>query len=270
MLKILPSDIRMPNGLSFEGTGTKSIIKWQTRTDWLDSGIKAFAVRKIEDDWQLYEREYQLDMHRWITRQLALILDATSKESVDTFKPILERFAKKNGDFFTNDVTANTAEQTIEEWGKEWEIIGSWDLFRDAAEDPATWRTQAERYIRGKLNRYTSPEVVARKGKSDNYDVAIRPNSWAGWCWVLIARDFYDGITYKLCSNFETCGREVASLTLKGNSTNKCSDRCRKAAYRKRKTGKEKEKDMPSLDEMAVAFEEFNTQEKGGSDEKKR
>lgn len=242
MLKILPpTQIKMPSGLSFEGDDLNSIIKWQTRTDWLTTGVAGFATEEIVDTRKLYERNYQLDMHRWIARHLAtagsLIPDfgadseTHEKESVDVFKPMIQDFANKNGDFFTNDVTADTTEQTIRDWFREWEFIGSWEFFR---EDESFKQSDLERVIQRKLNDYTGSEIVARRKGSNNYDVAIRPKSWTGWCWALIARDFYDEITYKLCINFENCGHEVPSLTLKGNSTNKCSEKCRKAAYRKR------------------------------------
>jgi hypothetical protein len=245
MLKILPpTQIYMPNGLSIDGSDRKSIIKWQTRTDWQENKITAFKIEAI-DTRKLYERDYQLDMHRWITKQIEPLPQAKSPaEAVNAFKEILRSFAEQWGDFFTNDVTANITEQSIADWMREWIQIGSWGSARDAANKlpfnennphPATWRTTAEKNITGKLNRYTSAEVVTRSSASSNQDIAIRPTSWAGWCWTLIARDFYDDITYKPCINFENCGREVPSLTLKGNPTNRCSEKCRKAAYRKRK-----------------------------------
>ena len=269
MLKILPNQIRMPNQLSFEGTGLESIIKWETRRDWMDDKIASFAAEEVPDGWKLYERDYQLDMHRWIARQLAKAAavipdfdaDSDSAESVDAFKLMVRSFAEKNGDFFTNDVIANTTEQNIKQWFKEWEFIGSWDFVRA---DSSFERSDLMQVIQRKLNRYTSAEIIAKRKGADNYDVAIRPNSWAGWCWALIARDFYDGITYELCINYDTCGREVASLTLKGNKTNKCSDRCKKAAYRKKKTGKE-------IGAVAAAFEALSdVQEKGVQIEEKR
>jgi len=219
----------MPAGLSFEGTGTRSIIKWQTRTDWLATGGVAFKWEAIKEGRELYERDYRLDMHRWITTQLKW---RAASSPVDEFKVIIRSFADELGDFFTNNVTANTTEQTIKRWMDEWIEIGMWDESRNAT-PPATWRTEAEKTIQGKLYRYTSSEVVERKGGTGNYDIAIRPNSWAGFCWALIARDFYDGITYQTCSNFEKCGREVASLSLQGNKQEHCSNTCTKASARR-------------------------------------
>ena len=124
MLKILPpTQIKMPSGLSFEEDGLNSIIKWQTRTDWLTTGVAGFATEEIVDTRKLYERNYQLDMHRWIARQLAKAAavipdfdaDSDSAESVDAFKLMVRSFAEKNGDFFTNDVIANTTEQNIKQ-----------------------------------------------------------------------------------------------------------------------------------------------------------
>ena len=261
MLKILPpADIRMPSGLSFEGTGLKSVIKWQTRTDWIasDRKITAFATEPVEEKEEpeylvqqpkivgkkLYERDYQLDMHRWIRRNLepsylmvegfGIHAQVGTEEEIRTIgvvQPLIRGFAEKYGDFFTNDVTADLTELNIKDWVREWEFINDWKLY---LEDEEFKRADLEQVIRRKLNRYTGAEVVERKSGKGNHDIALRPQSWAGWCWALIARDFYDDISYKPCINYDNCGREVPSHTLTGNPTNRCSEKCRKAAYRKR------------------------------------
>ena len=248
MLKILPNEVLMPFGFSFEGTGLKSIIKWKTRTDFLDSykQIAVFATEEVADGRKLYERDYRPDMHRWIAKQIEPLPAKPPAERVDTFQEIIRSFAGELGDFFVNDVTANTTEQFISDWMREWIQIGSWDSARDAANKlpfnennphPATWRTAAEKTITAKLNHYCGSEVIARKSGQGNYDVAIRPNSWAGFCWALIARDFYDDITYKPCSNFENCGHDVARLSLQGNKQKHCSNKCAKAFERKARLG---------------------------------
>ena len=237
----------MPAGFSLDGDGLNAVIKWETRTNFLTGDKKGLAmyaweqIPESEDsdgntvEKPLYHRDYRLDMHRWIARMFAnassLLPDFgnDNEDSVDVFIPMLKDFADKNGDFFTNDVATNTTEQTIRSWFREWKLIADWEILDDSFE-----QSDLEQIIRGKLHRYTTAEIVDKRKGSTDHDIAILPTSWAGWCWTLIARDFYDGITYPPCGNFENCGHEVASRSLKGNKQIHCSSRCAKAFERSR------------------------------------
>jgi hypothetical protein len=236
----------MPAGFSLDGDGRDAVIKWETRTNYLTGDKKGLAVyaweqiQESEDsdgnivEKPLYHRDYRLDMHRWIARMFAnagsLLPDFgdDNDDSVNVLLPMLEDFAKKNGDFFTNDVAAHTTEQTVRSWFREWQLIAKSVSILDDSFEPS----DLEQTIRGKLHRYTTAEIVEKRKGSKDHDIAILPTSWAGWCWTLIARDFYDGITYPPCGNFEICGHEVASRSLKGSKQINCSGRCAKAVER--------------------------------------
>ena len=124
MLKILEPTMTMPAGFSLDGDRLDAVIKWETRTNYLTGDKKGLAVyaweqiQESEDsdgnivEKPLYHRDYRLDMHRWIARMFANFGD-DNDDSVDVFIPMIEEFARKNGDFFTNDVATNTTEQTI-------------------------------------------------------------------------------------------------------------------------------------------------------------
>ena len=54
-----------------------------------------------------------------------------------------------------------------------------------------------------------------------------KPLSLAGWLWMLIARDVFEGISYSPCAgNSEDCSREVPSISPSGGRPKYCSAAC--------------------------------------------
>ena len=54
-----------------------------------------------------------------------------------------------------------------------------------------------------------------------------KPLALAGWLWLLIARDVFEGISYSPCAgNSEDCSREVPSISPSGGQPKYCSAAC--------------------------------------------
>ena len=81
--------------------------------------------------------------------------------------------------------------------------------------------TEATGLVAQKLRKYTSLDI------SQNTEMSmvvwnLQPLCLAGWLWALVARDLFNGITYKLCTGNESdeanCTREVPSVAPNGEN----------------------------------------------------
>ena len=85
--------------------------------------------------------------------------------------------------------------------------------------------TEATGLVAQKLRKYTSLDI------SQNTEMSmvvwnLQPLCLAGWLWALVARDLFNGITYKLCAGNESdetnCTREVPSVAPNGENVPHC------------------------------------------------
>jgi len=85
--------------------------------------------------------------------------------------------------------------------------------------------TEATGLVAKKLRKYTSLDV------SKNTEISmvvwnLQPLCLAGWLWALVARDLFNGITYKRCDGNGTgrvnCIREVPSVAPDGENVRHC------------------------------------------------
>ena len=85
--------------------------------------------------------------------------------------------------------------------------------------------TEATGIVAQKLRKYTSLDV------SKNADMSmvvwnLQPLCLAGWLWALVARDLFNGVTYKRCdgngSDETNCIREVPSVAPNGENVPHC------------------------------------------------
>lgn len=179
------------------------------------NGIKLMSLKLLK----YQETRFPiLDLHRWV---------ACQAESYD-FQNVVEQFTRDYGDFFDEDLEKIPE---ADDWREEWESISEAVMLCQSGTERGwpylfenIWERLSELTDAG-LFLHTSAKIVSKKTPQ----VAIQPNSWAGWCWALIARDMHEGITYKPCAN--DCGREVPSKTLTGRTGGKggirfCCTKC--------------------------------------------
>jgi len=173
-------------------------------------------------------------MHRWIA-----CLAGSPDLTVAT-----EFFQNSYGDFFDEPI------DQLSVWREEWN-----DISEAVASIAAGDVSKTTDLVEEGLFLHTSPSVVQhqrkglanREGAQQRVDVAIKPNSWAGFSWALLARDLHDGITYTQCESsvlvktatgvaLSACGREIPNKTLTGGAGRKgirfCSERCRRTVNR--------------------------------------
>ena len=76
-----------------------------------------------------------------------------------------------------------------------------------------------------KLKKYTALGTVKQLPDS-LFSQSPKPNCLAGWLWLLIARDLFNGITYERCtgkgSDQLSCSREIPSVIPAGANSTKC------------------------------------------------
>lgn len=285
-----------PSGVTVTRNG---YVDFQTRRDFKETGIGAYqVVPENEHDKGLYNPvtgeyeytttkvktlpdKYMYDVHRRIAEYL----------NREDFREAVLEFANMYGCWFAADVISkNYTLHNIKEWRSEWEHVQHVvEVLGMYVQHPylTAYETSHEE-IEARLNQFANIAI----GGDGKGRMAIRPMSIGGWVWGLIAKDYFDGITYTACPNSK-CTREIPSVTpTTGKTLKYCSQSCKNAVlYLKnkkkvndmpslaemaeawnftafateaiidtRKENKEAEKvnDIPLLDEMAVAFEEFN------------
>ena len=175
----------------------------------------------------------------------------------------IREFVKLHGDFFNYDVGApDFRDYTVLRWLEFWRMTGRAAAVVESVVIPAKEGNKdldldgemiaslvepmgdnAVSFLDSMLQIFTGSSVKPqRQGARQNLHSAIRPNSWAGWCWALIARDLADKVTYTPCSNHRSdenlngCDHEVPSSNpfgRTGRPMKHCSTRCRKATERR-------------------------------------
>ncbi len=190
------------NGFFFRANG---IIDYQSRIDYL---AKRYTPEKNLEPQLSYA-----DMHRWVAGQADnhkglkdYLLLQTVSDTTQAFRKIVEDFTNNYGDFFTDNVHSTTyQEKRILDWYEEWQIIG--EAVQKGEPD--------QKYL------------VTTKYQTLNESATVIDNL-SNWCWLLIARDTAQKITYLPCQNHERCKHEVPSLTLSDEEGDSyCSEACR-------------------------------------------
>ena len=181
----------------------------------------------------------KLDMHRWISEKVKgfEILDGFSPfpqvtDAVKAFERLIENFADKHGDFFSNNVHGERyVELSIFDWYSEWKAIGIAAIDAETEQGKEKLLTEAKNQ-KTILNEYLYPQG---ENGEDREPITIKPDSLLDWCWALIARDVLDNVTYKKCISHKSerdpsgCEHEVPSIDLDGKTSQEyCSEDCRK------------------------------------------
>ena len=210
------------------------------------------------DTWQIdrFPKEpnhYHLDMHRWVGRVISTcerirlpgyefkVVVGIDSKKVD-FKDVVEMFSENYGDFFSNDVHGSGyVEKSLGDWYSEWENIGDAAFKAQLADEHVSLLELIDLKIEehsgesGKANRSSTKRVGKKR-----IEPAINLKNWIGWCWALIARDVYDGVTYTQCQNHRSevnlngCDHEVPLVTPAGKKGMKyCSTYCKMAVGRR-------------------------------------
>lgn len=85
--------------------------------------------------------------------------------------------------------------------------------------------TEATGLVAQKLRKYTSLNT-SKRAPTSLIVWTLQPLCLAGWLWALVARDLFNGITYKRCagngSDRENCIREVPSVAPNGENDAYC------------------------------------------------
>lgn len=225
-------------------------------------------VRVLGYEYKQPTKLATLDMHRWL---------AGLSQSSDVPKAV-SFFYHTYGDFFGSvdfeDPTNNI--DTFEPWRKEWESLSkAAELLQAGTEhDWPDVLEGAAGLVEEGLSLHTSPSVVQhqrrglsqREGSKRRIDVAIRPNSWAGFSWALLARDLYDGITYRQCESsvlvktdtgvaLSACGREIPNKTLTGARIERfCSEKCRRTVNKYEAAAKLREVSEEATSKLAESL----------------
>jgi hypothetical protein len=273
MVRIHKFEYFPPSGFFLRDDG---IVDYQSRLDFAERGIVATEIGPINelskyllirphdsdvtesDSWQLdrYPKEpsqYHLDMHRWVGRIVATcervkfpgyefkVLVGIGSEKVD-FQEVVKKFSENYGDFFSNDVHGSGyVERSLLDWYNEWENIGHVAIQPEISDQKASLLELIDRKVleHSGDGRKSDRKYAKRVGKK-RIDPAINLRNWIGWCWALIARDVYDGISYSLCVNHRSeensngCDHEVPSITPAGKKGIKyCSNHCKMAVGRR-------------------------------------
>ena len=151
-------------------------------------------------------------------------------------------FSENYGDFFSNDVHGpGYVEKSFADWYSEWENIGDAAFRSQIADEHVSLLGLIDQKIlehSGEAGK-TVHSSTKRVGKK-RIEPAINLKNWIGWCWALIARDIYDGITYTRCQNHRSevnlngCDHEVPLITPAGKKGIKyCSNYCKMAVGRR-------------------------------------
>lgn len=206
---------------------------------------------------QLSVLPYHLDLHRYIGRIWSPFNDPNILPMSHEFsgmaidqpanvrEDVVKNFIEAYGDFFSYDITRDDFKtRSTANWRNEWQIIG------EAALDLDTFTPEG---INDKLAEFATPAIELNQ-IGESASIIIRPKGWAGFCWGLIARDKYDGITYERCANPKGCTREIPSLPPFGKSGRKqkfCSNRCKMADR------SERQKKAINFQDVSADFQEW-------------
>ena len=202
------------------------------------AGIADRHVGAESEKWEL-PLVYMLDIHRRIPEYLG---------RPDKTAAVLD-FASQYGDWFTSNVTGqNFRLRRPEEWRAEWndikevlellpkviELRGKFPSEKDDIPEEimqATGLTNRDLYtvsnsrFETKLSAHTNVSFITQK-KAGTLKHAYQADGMVGWCWALLANDYYSQVTYKPCQN---CDRELPSVSpiTRKTTLTWCSEKCR-------------------------------------------
>jgi len=197
------------------------------------------------------------DYHRGLVRDYREIKDASDKE----FNAWLINLAACIGDLFTPfppDLLLR---------GLVGSPINNWQAELNALDEAVAWidskkskkltekrvvtenglKRELPSILSRRLGEYTRPDLDFKhqKRSGDSSPVALAPKSLLGFCWLMIAREVENSVSYVPCRGFDIphvdqhsglqvpgCGRWIPSLSPKGNPMTVCSKNCSARADR--------------------------------------
>jgi len=213
------------------------------------AGIAARHAGPESEKWEL-PLVYMLDIHRRIPEYLG---------RSDQTAAVLD-FASQYGDWFTSNVTGqNFRLRKPGEWLADWneikevlelspKVIAFQEKLHEhgtqlEAEFPSKNNDITERIreaagltirdlymvsnsrFEAKLSAHTNVSFIPQK-KPGTLKHAYQADGMVGWCWALLANDYYSQVTYKPCQN---CDRELPSVSpiTRKTTLTWCSEKCR-------------------------------------------
>lgn len=243
-VRILEYDAYPPRGVDITRNG---YVDFETRREFLRTGIGASQVVPANEsesgtgflvDGVLYVDEKEVRTvkklpHRYMYDLHRRIADYLKRED---FKEAVLEFANLYGCWFSAGVTGRDYKlHNVDEWRAEWELVAR---VTNVHVNKSLTRIEIE----PNLNRFTNVAIESQlwrkdKNSREKFVTAIRPMSIGGWVWALIAKDYYDEITYTPCPN-PKCTREIPSISPTSGKGNLkyCSESCRNAVNYKRRS----------------------------------
>ena len=208
------------------------------------------------------------DYHRGLVRDYRKVKDASGKE----FETWLINLASCIGDLFSpyppDQLLKGRVGAPINNWRSELNALDQAIADIDSKKSKKLTekrvvtnnglkRTMPSR-LGLKLEEFTKPDLDFKhqKRSGDSSPVALAPKSLLGFCWLMIAREVENSVSYVPCRGFDIphvdqhsglqvpgCGRWVPSLNPKNNPNTVCSKNCSARADRlAKKTAKTSKK----------------------------
>lgn len=193
--------------------------------------------------------------------ELTLVGEYEDHEQI--FERIALKFAREYGDFLTSDhmclrpLHSNTGRfvtyPRLKSWFNEWFDLSycilkkSVNCTDDLVNSPPVKKIGEyshianDSLIKRKIKQHTAGDIAVRRNQAIT---TLLPNSLAGYCWLLMARELTTGVDYEACTRryntrckrrsdetFCQCTLPSSAPTFKSGSTIlHCCNRCRRAA----------------------------------------
>ena len=197
------------------------------------------------------------DFHRGLVRDYRKVKDGTARE----FDAWAITLAECTGDLFTPHppdlLMRGLVGTPISNWRSELQALDDAVALIDSRKgkrltekrvvtENGLKRTQPSTLSR-KLEEFTKPDLDFKyqKRSGDASPVALAPKNLLGFCWLMIAREVENSVSYVPCRGFgiphkdshsglqvSGCGRWVPSLNPKNNPNTVCSKNCSARADR--------------------------------------
>ena len=117
---------------------------------------------------------------------------------------------------------------SLDDWWSEWcDIALAVEIVISA--NPSKVTALCSDVLGHKLNHFAVLEWSLHESSEEANKLkgTYKPLSLAGWLWLLIASDVFEGISYSPCAgNSEDCSREVPSISPSGGQPKYCSAAC--------------------------------------------
>ena len=180
---------------------------------WEAKDFSQSKVKRLED---LVPRnpfdEALWDIHRQIQRDM----NERKLWQLHQFAKLARHYISTYGTFFNSSVDDLHAHSLLDykvQFAAMAEVLNQYDRGNRPLLD-----------LESQISIHTSTKF---EEKRTNLTHSLRANSLLGWCYLNIAREVVDGVTYSRCPYYESCGRFIPSISPRGKKVTHCSGPCR-------------------------------------------